>query len=328
MGYPGGKAGSGVYQTIINLMEPHDVYIEPFLGGGAVMRMKRPARLNIGLDLVASAVEEVEATIVYNGESAGGIAVPRAMSSSGDERSLNNQSVGGRRRATADLTVPAGSVRNGVGIPSAERERCAIARIDEPSVSGSRLAQPGGSSGNGGPAPASLVMADYRFECRDALEFLESYHPEGATVIYCDPPYLRSTRKGGRLYEHEMSDVDHLRLLRACRELAAKKCHILISGYSSPIYAKELKGWNATAYQAGTRRGGAAEWIWYNFPRPTELHDYRFLGDNFRERERIRRQQKRWRAKLQRMNMLQRQALLSVLNELHGFEYHSDTRPI
>jgi len=51
MAYPGGKNGAGVYQRIINLMPPHDTYVEPFLGGGAVMRLKRPATLNIGLDL-------------------------------------------------------------------------------------------------------------------------------------------------------------------------------------------------------------------------------------------------------------------------------------
>jgi len=49
--YPGGKAGAGVSQRIINLMPPHDVYIEPFLGDAAVMRAKRPARLNVGCDL-------------------------------------------------------------------------------------------------------------------------------------------------------------------------------------------------------------------------------------------------------------------------------------
>ena len=51
MAYPGGKAGDGVYQRLISLMPPHEVYIEPFLGGGAIMRHKRPALLNIGIDL-------------------------------------------------------------------------------------------------------------------------------------------------------------------------------------------------------------------------------------------------------------------------------------
>src|SRR5579883_1311551 len=50
MPYPGGKNGAGVYQQIINRMPPHSVYIEPFLGGGAIMRLKRPAALNIGID--------------------------------------------------------------------------------------------------------------------------------------------------------------------------------------------------------------------------------------------------------------------------------------
>jgi hypothetical protein len=35
---------------------PHEVYIEPFLGGGAIMRQKRPALLNIGLDLDAAVI--------------------------------------------------------------------------------------------------------------------------------------------------------------------------------------------------------------------------------------------------------------------------------
>lgn len=33
--YLGGKNGSGVYQAIINLLPPHDTYIEGFLGTGA-----------------------------------------------------------------------------------------------------------------------------------------------------------------------------------------------------------------------------------------------------------------------------------------------------
>jgi site-specific DNA-adenine methylase len=48
--YPGGKNGSGVYQTIINQMPPHHIYIEAFLGGGAILRMKRHAAASIGID--------------------------------------------------------------------------------------------------------------------------------------------------------------------------------------------------------------------------------------------------------------------------------------
>ena len=38
----GGKGG--VYQRLINLIPPHDVYIENHLGGGAVIRKKYPAK--------------------------------------------------------------------------------------------------------------------------------------------------------------------------------------------------------------------------------------------------------------------------------------------
>src|SRR5688572_13432398 len=48
MRYPGGKGKT--YQHVINLMPPHRVYIETHLGGGAVMRHKRPSVRNIGID--------------------------------------------------------------------------------------------------------------------------------------------------------------------------------------------------------------------------------------------------------------------------------------
>src|SRR3990172_2636687 len=63
MSYPGGKNGAGVYQTLINMMPPHEVYIEPFLGGGAIMRLKRPAPLNIGIDRDAAAVKMLSADL-------------------------------------------------------------------------------------------------------------------------------------------------------------------------------------------------------------------------------------------------------------------------
>lgn len=49
MRYPGGKGKC--FQRLINLMPPHRTYIESHLGGGAVLRHKRPAEVNIGVDV-------------------------------------------------------------------------------------------------------------------------------------------------------------------------------------------------------------------------------------------------------------------------------------
>lgn len=49
MRYPGGKGKS--YPHLINLMPPHETYIESHLGGGAVMRNKAPAKRQIGIDI-------------------------------------------------------------------------------------------------------------------------------------------------------------------------------------------------------------------------------------------------------------------------------------
>lgn len=54
--YFGSKAASGLCQTIISLMPPHETYIETHLGGGAIMQRKAPAANNIGIDLDAAAL--------------------------------------------------------------------------------------------------------------------------------------------------------------------------------------------------------------------------------------------------------------------------------
>jgi len=54
MNYPGSKNGAGVFQTIINQIPPHDVYIEGFAGSGAIVRMKRPAHVSVVIDVYPS----------------------------------------------------------------------------------------------------------------------------------------------------------------------------------------------------------------------------------------------------------------------------------
>ena len=151
----------------------------------------------------------------------------------------------------------------------------------------------------------------------DGLEWLEaegSTVQNQSTVIYCDPPYVASACASPLRYAHVLSDEQHERLLRRCKQLC---CRVLISGYWSEMYADHLAGWRVISWMQITRGGGMAEeYLWMNFPEPVELHDYQHLGLNFRERQDVKRQQQRWRTKLAAMTVLKRQALMSVLAEV------------
>jgi len=225
MTYPGGKAGAGVYQQIINQIPPHGVYIEPFLGGGAVLLNKKRAAASIALDVDAAVV-------------------------SGWELYL-------------------------------------------------KLASPG------------LTVI-----CGDAISFLQSYNWQGGEFVYADPPYLFDVRSSKRpIYTYEFGDTgQHEELLDLLMSLP---CMVALSGYWSSLYESMLTGWRSISFNSQTRGGTTArEWLWMNYPEPVELHDYSFLGGNFREREKITRQKRRWNARLLRMGQLQRYALFSSIAEL------------
>jgi len=132
--------------------------------------------------------------------------------------------------------------------------------------------------------------------------------------VYCDPPYLLETRKSGPLYRYECTTAQHQKLLIILRQLP---CQVMVSGYWSPLYAEALHDWYAVHFEVMTRGGSqATEWLWCNFLPPQSLHDYRYLGQNFRERERIKRKTQRWKARLLKMPALERQALLTALADL------------
>lgn len=153
----------------------------------------------------------------------------------------------------------------------------------------------------------------FKFLHGDGIQFLEVYPFSGGELVYCDPPYVRSSRSGSRdLYKHEMTDVDHRRMLRVA---IALPCMVMISGYPSRLYNEMIPAaWNKAYYQAVNRAGrSVTETCWFNFPQPIELHDWRYLGKNFRERERINRRRKRWIARLESLPVLERQALLAAL---------------
>jgi hypothetical protein len=276
MAYPGGKNAPGVYHTIINLMPPHQTYIEPFLGAGAIMRLKRPAALNIGIDIDPGAPKVTMPP------------VPSPDPSRSADAGKNGEAYRSRETAMADPHAASGDARH----------------HHSP---GAAIQASSGGTGDG-------VLPRFHFVHGNGIDFLACYPFAGNELVYCDPPYVMATRSGRRLYRCEMADAEHQRLLRVLQDLP---CAAMISGYWSEMYAEALAGWNSVTYDAMTRAGKQkTEWLWFNFPRPTELHDYRYLGRGFREREKINRRKKRWVARLERMPELERHALLAAMAEV------------
>ena len=224
--YPGGKSGSGTYQQIINLIPPHDTYIELCIGAGGIWKNKRPAHINMGVDA-------------------------------------------------------------------------------DPDVINYWL----------GSHPTKTRIGDedhyFIFKNQCMFDFLVDYPLSGVEFIYIDPPYLKETRKNSKdIYEFEMDKEDHYKLLMAIRNYPA---NIMISGYKSELYDFQLREWNSFSFQSNTRRGMVTETVWFNYPFPTELHDYQYLGTNFKKRDLIKLKQKRWIERLNNLPILERRAMEAAL---------------
>ncbi len=221
MQYPGGK--NHCYQKIINLIPPHDIYIETHLGSGAVMRHKRLAPgYSTGLDINPNVIAMAQ-TWPFDPD---------------------------------------------------------------------------------GPAVTFLH--------KDAAQFLQTIKSEPNIFIYCDPPYVMSSRRQDRpIYEYEYTDSQHIELLTILNQL---DCLVMISGYRSKLYDQMLAGWHIETFESITRGGAmATEYLWMNYPKPSQLHDYSHLGDDFRDRERIKRKITRWVKGLQRLPDLERNAIIEAI---------------
>jgi len=223
MRYFGGKGKT--FQQLINLMPPHEVYIETHLGGVSVIINKRLARRNIGIEI--------------------------------DPKVLN--------------------------LWSEEEKRPEIEFIQT-----------------------------------DAVVFLKKYQFQGNEFVYCDPPYLRETRRNSKrkYYRFEYTVEQHLELLEVIKTISGM---VMISGYESEMYKEKLKGWRTHKFQSAVRGGVNTEWVWMNYPDPVKLHDYSFLGNDFRKREKLKKIKANWLSKLKRMPVLEREALLYAMHSENWF---------
>lgn len=231
--YFGGKEAAGTFHKIINQIPPHRVYVEPFVGGGAIFRQKLPATLTV--------LADTDPAVVDRWVSMAGI----------------------RERSYAKL---------------------------EDSDAGAQIFL----------ADAILLLSEQKvwFNRKD-------------TFIYVDPPYPHSTRSSSTRYSYELDEAQHQRLLTVLDTYYHAK--IAISTYPNEQYAEVLKDWRYIEFQSTTRGGPRTERLYMNYDDPTELHDYRYVGEGYRERERIAKKVRRHVKKLASLPDLERKAILNAL---------------
>lgn len=150
--------------------------------------------------------------------------------------------------------------------------------------------------------------------CGQAEAFLRSYEFTGDELVYLDPPFHPATRRRERVYRHDYSEQDHLELLEL---ICSLPCMVILSGYANPAYARALARWRSTTFRSKTHVDVRTETLWFNFEPPTVLHDSRYLGGCFRERDAAKRRGERLREKVHRMDPRERAAFAEWLHRTY-----------
>lgn len=250
--YPGAKWM--LAEWIISFLPPHETYVEPFFGSGAVFFQKRAAKSEYINDLDGDIVNLFRVLREQPDELARVVELtPWAREEYEAAMEASSEPVERARRTLIRHWMSIGSNggaryasgwrHNGLG--KGPTTRCTLqwervpARIHH-SVKRLKQAQ---------------------IECRPALEILGRINAP-TTLAYVDPPYHPKVRSG-RMYRTEMYDEpSHVELLEFLLEFRGM---VVLSGYAHPLYDELLSGWervtrSATAEQGQTRE----EVLWIN----------------------------------------------------------------
>lgn len=156
---------------------------------------------------------------------------------------------------------------------------------------------------------------NYQFIVGRAEDFLSAHHFDGTEFVYLDPPYWPASRRSERKpYKYDYTEAEHIELLKLIRALP---CPVMISGYRNSCYDENLCDWNRYDYFGTSRIGKRKESVWLNY-KPDRLHDLRYLGCNFRERQSIKRRRYRWAERFRCESRPMQQALLSDFMEIYS----------
>lgn len=268
--YFGGK--SRMAERIAELLPPHDVYLEPFLGSGAVFFAKEQSRHEILNDLNGDIVtffrvlrdqpDELERACRLT---------PYSREEYDRARCSDTSCVDDIERARLWFVMVnqsfAKTARRNTGW-----SRTIAQNHSAPKTIATRL---------GRFQAVAERLAEAMIEHVDAFDLISSIgNSDRSTAIYVDPPYLRSTRRtspnaggssAGCDYEIDMGKPeDHERLAAVLNDVSAS---VILSGYPSALYDELYAGWDRISIdvvssagrwtQANERR---TEVLWSNRP--------------------------------------------------------------
>lgn len=120
-----------------------------------------------------------------------------------------------------------------------------------------------------------------------------------------------STRTSRHRYRFDYTEADHLRLLWALKALPAN-VSVILSGYPSQFYARELAGWRTIEFQVTTRGTPRTEKLWMNFEAGA-VHWADLAGADFTDRQRIKRKAASWAKRFREMPPGERLAVLAAI---------------
>lgn len=233
--YHGGKWN--LAKWIISYFPEHRIYVEPFGGAASVLLQKSRAFSEVYNDL--------------DGEIANLFRVLRDPSQARELQRLLELTPYARSEFEAAYSTapdPIEAARRlvirsfmGIGCNAVTREfRTGRGR---PSTGFRAVLEPNGAlRGQGWVSYTSEVKAFTErlrgvvIESLPAIEVIERFDRHDS-LIYCDPPYPKSTRDKGDDYRFEMSDDEHRELAAVLRRA---KGAVIISGYACDLYDLEL----------------------------------------------------------------------------------------
>lgn len=250
-----------IAEWIIAQMPPHEHYVEPFVGSGAVFFRKHPSSIETLNDMDGELVNFFRVLRTQTDELVRAIELtPYARAEY--ELSLQPAPVDDllerARRYYVGVWQSFGSTliyRSGWQRQTTSRQRTNLPdtwnRLD-------------------GLLAAAARLKCAQIDARPALEIIRDYDSPD-TLFYIDPPYVLDARSGGgrKRYRHEMTNEDHHELAAALHSIQGMA---LLSGYPSDLYDDLYRDWTHTTKTTTTiGNRSALEVLWIN-PRASSFN--------------------------------------------------------